>query len=193
MSDPLPQNLELWVLATIRGGFKSIEVLEAERPPHAPSYDEDLALLQNLTTIVNRQGKVLARLSVVAETRAELMERMPGLPGRVPAWLDAHLEELPTTWELFWRGIAQMMAEHRTAIEQVVEEQVAEPEEIEEALAQAPVPAGTAEETRSELLDGIGLVLFAHTKALADIAYDLETQVGGIIISPDFEVYPGDE
>jgi hypothetical protein len=109
MVDPLPQNLEMWVLETIRGGFKSIEVLEAERPPHAPPYDEDRALLQNFTTTVSRQGKVLARLSVVAETRAELTERMPGLANRVPAWLDAYLEGRPMTWEIFMQGIAQMM------------------------------------------------------------------------------------
>jgi hypothetical protein len=192
MSDPLRQNLEMWVLETIRGGFKSIEVLEAERPPHAPPYDEDRALLQNFTTTVSRQGKVLARLSVVAETRAELLERMPGLADRVPAWLDAYLEGRPTTWEIFMRGIAQMMAEHREAIELVVEEQVADPEEIEEALADAPVPAATDEETRSELFAGVFQVLMAHTKALAGIAYDLEMQVGSRI-SPDFEVYFGDE
>lgn len=110
MSDPLSQNLEMWVLETIRGGFKSIEVLEAERPLHAPPYNEDRALLQNFTTTVSRQGKVLARLSVVAETRAELLERMPGLANRVPAWLDAYLEGRPTTWEIFMQGIAQMMA-----------------------------------------------------------------------------------
>lgn len=158
--------------------------------PTLPPYDEDRTLLQNLTTVVNRQGTVLARLSVVAETRAELMEQMPGLANRVPAWLDAHIEERPTTWEIFMHGIAQMMAEHRKAIELVVEEQVAGPEEIKEVLAGAPIPAATSEETRSELFAGVFQVLTAHTKALADIAHDLEMQVGGTI-SPDFEVYWG--
>jgi hypothetical protein len=190
MSDPSPQNLEMWVFAMIRGGFKSIEVLEAERPPHAPPYDEDRVLLQNLTTTVNRQGMVLARLSVVRETRAELMERMPGMADRVPAWLDAQLEgDRPMTWELFMKGISQMMAAHREVIEQVVEEQVAEPEAIEETLAEAPVPTG--DEARRDLFKGVFDVLTAHTKALVDIAYDLERSVGGMI-SPDFEVHWGD-
>jgi hypothetical protein len=79
-----------------------------------------------------------------------------------------------------------MMAEHREAIEQVVEEQVVGTEEIEEALAEAPVPTG--EEERPELIAGVFQVLFAHTKALANIAYDLEMRVGARI-SPDFEVY----
>ncbi|HEY0392568.1 MAG TPA: hypothetical protein VGC63_12750 [Solirubrobacterales bacterium] len=190
MSDPSSQNLEMWVLETIRGGFKSIEVLDAERPPHAPPYNEDRALLQNFTTTVSRQGKVLARLSVVSETRAELLERMPGLANRVPTWLDAHLEGRPTTWEIFMQGIAEMMAEHREAIEMVIEEQMSDPKEIEEVLADAPVPAGINEETRDELFAGVFQVLTAHTKALAGIACDLEMQVGGII-SPDFEVYFG--
>lgn len=69
---------------------------------------------------------------------------------------------------------------------------MSDPEEIEEVLADAPVPAGTDAETRSELFDGVSQVLTAHTKALAGIAYDLEMQVGGII-SPDFEVYFGYE
>ena len=69
------------------------------------------------------------------------------------------------------------MAEHRKAIERVVEEQVAEPDEIEEALAEAPVPAGTDEEDRSDLMQGVGDAMTAHTKALVDIAYDLENQV----------------
>ncbi len=191
MDDGSPPNLEMWVLAMIRGGFKSLEVLEAERPPYVPPYDEDRALLQNITTTVSRQGKVLARLSVVAETRADLTARMPGIASRVPAWLDAHLEERPKTWEVFLDGIAQMMAEHRKAIEQVLEEQVADPDAIEEVLAEAPVPCGTSEETRDELRSGVLQVMLAHTKALADIAYDLEMQVGGTI-SPDFEIYPDD-
>jgi hypothetical protein len=51
-----------------------------------------------------------------------------------------------------------------------------------------PLPAATDEETRSELFAGVFQVLTAHTKALADIAYDLEVQVR-TRISPDFEVY----
>ena len=115
---------------------------------------------------------MLARLSLAVETRLKLIERMPDLAKSVPAWLDAHLEDVPMTWEIFLRGIAQMMAEHRAAIEQVVEDQVGDPEEMKTSRPEAPVPTG--DEPRSELMDGVFKVLTAHTKALADIADHLE-------------------
>jgi len=43
------------------------------------------------------------------------------------------------------------------------------------------VPAARDEEDRSDLMQGVGLAMSAHTKALVDIAYDLETQVRGFL------------
>ena len=174
-----PDSLERYVLDTIKGAFKSREVLEEERPDDVPPLDSGSAMIHNWATLINRQGKLVAQLSIVPETRAELMERMPGMLDRAPAWMDAHMrgvEEM--NLKLFMRGIAETMAEHRKAIERVVDEQVLEQnEEIEEALAQAPVPAATEDEDRSDLMDGVGLAMTAHTKALVDIAYDLETYI----------------
>ena len=42
------------------------------------------------------------------------------------------------TWELLMPGLTQTAAEQRSAIEQVVAEQVADPDAIEEALMEAP-------------------------------------------------------
>jgi hypothetical protein len=181
MGDPPelpPDSLERYVLDTIKGAFKSREVLEAERPDGVPPFDDDRAMLQNWATLIGRQGSLIANLSVVPETRTELLERMPDMLNRAPAWLNAHMEGVEEmTLKLFMQGIAQTMTEHRKAIERVVEEQVAEPDEIEEALAEAPVPAARDEEDRSELMRGVGQAMTAHTKALVDIAYDLEMQV----------------
>jgi len=177
-----PDSLERYVLDTIKGAFKSREVLEAEAPDHAAPFDDSQAMLQNWATLIGRQGSLVAHLSIVPETRVELMERMPDMLNRAPAWMDAHMrgvEEM--NLKLFMRGIAQTMAEHRKAIERVVDEQVAEPESIEEALAEAPVPAGTDDEDRSDLMKGVGLAMAAHTKALVDIAYDLEVQVRSLL------------
>jgi len=177
-----PDSLERYVLDTIKGAFKSREVLEAERPDGVPPFDDDRAMLQNWATLIGRQGTLIAHLSVVPETRTELLERMPDMLNRAPAWLNAHMEGVEEmTLKLFMQGIAQTMAEHRKAIERVVEEQVVEPDEIEATLAEAPVPAARDEEDRSDLMQGVGLAMSAHTKALVDIAYDLETQVRGFL------------
>lgn len=174
----MPQSLEAWVFAINKGAFKSRELLDAERPEDTPPHSDGSALLQNWATLVNRQGVMLAHLSAVPATRAELMESMPGMVDRAPAWLDARLQGKPMTWELFFLGLAQTMAVQRREIERVVEEQVSDPEKIEEALTEAPVPDGTREEERFDLMSGVGLALSAHLKALVEIAYDLEVQAG---------------
>jgi hypothetical protein len=136
-------------------------------------------MLQNCATLVNRQGMILAHLSVVPTTRAELMDSMPGILNRAPAWLDAHLRgDQPMTWELFFRGVAQTVTVHRREIERVVAEQVSNPDEIDEALAEAPIPIGTEEEDRGDLMSGVMRAMSAHLKALVDIAYHLEMQFG---------------
>jgi hypothetical protein len=184
MTEELLPGLQGWVFAMTKGAFKSSELLEAERPEDVPPYSDDLVLLQNWGTLVNRQGKILAHLSVVPATRAELKETMPGLLNRSPALLDAHLQGKPLmSWDLFFRGVAQTVTVHRREIERVVAEQVDDPEEIEEVLANAPVPAGTEEEDRSDLMSAVSWAMTAHLKALVDIAYHLERQFGRFEIS----------
>jgi hypothetical protein len=170
------QSLDLGVLALIKGASKSREAWEAEYP-HLSPLDDGHMLLLNWAATVDRQGVVLARLAMSPETRVELESEMPGMVDRAPAWMDAHLEGRPTmTLRLFLEGIAQTLTTHRAAIEQVVAEQVADPEEIEETLAEAPVPAGTPDEERSALLHGVSHAMLAHTKAIVDVAYDFEIQ-----------------
>jgi hypothetical protein len=67
MTEGSPQNLEMWVLAKIKGAFKSRELLEAERPEGAPPYDAGQVMLQNWAALVDRQGRILAHLSVVRQ------------------------------------------------------------------------------------------------------------------------------
>ncbi len=117
---------------------------------------------------------MLAHLAIVPPTRADLMTRMPDVVNGAPAWLDAQLRSEPMTWRIFMTGLAQIAVVHREAIEHVVSQQVSDPEPIEEALAGAPIPAASPNEDRSALMRGVVEALFAHMKALADIAYDLE-------------------
>jgi hypothetical protein len=100
---------------------------------------------------------------------------MPGAVERVPAWLEAKVHGPPLmTVRLFVRGLAQLMGEHRAAIERVVAEQVREPGPIEASLAAAPLPAGSDGESDSELIGAIG----AHLEALVEIARDFDQRTG---------------
>lgn len=169
-------NIEMRVIETIKGAYKSREEWEAAYPDSGPLAD-DLVMVQNLASAVNRQGVVLAHLAMAPRTRAELMMEMEGLVDRAPAWLDAHFRgQRVMTLQLFLHGIAQTQAKQRAAIERVVAEQVEDPEAIEETLAEAPVPSGTEEQ--SVLIRGVGDVMGAHLKALVDLAHDLEVQLG---------------
>ena len=191
--DELAPNLEMMVLRTIQGAFKSREVLEAEWPEDAPQLDDDRVFLHNWSTMVDRQGTLLAQLAVVPSTRAELMDRMPGMVNSSPAYLGARVNAEPMTWRLFFTGLAQTAATHREAIERVMAEQTAESEKAEEMLAAAPIPAANPDEDLDELMAAVFNVLLAHTKALVDIAYDLEMQLRAgaddedVVVAPDQE------
>lgn len=119
---------------------------------------------------------------MVPATKAELTERMPGLVGLSPAWLEVEVQGRQMTLDPFVLGLVQTVAEHRKAIERVVAEQVVDADSIEQALAEAPVPIDTKD--RSTLMKALGKLLSAHLEALVDIAYDLERQFGGTI-DPD--------
>jgi hypothetical protein len=87
--------------------------------------------------------------------------------GRVPARLEAKVNGPPLmTIRLFIRGLAELMSEHRQAIERVVAEQVREPQPIEALLAAAPLPAGSDDESDGELMGAIGAAIGAHLEAL---------------------------
>ena len=177
MAEELPKSLEEDVLRRIRGALMSREGWEAKRPDHLPPYDDDRVMLQNLASVIDRQGVILADLAVLPWTKAELKATMPGMVNRAPAWLEAHLHGVQKmTLELFLRGIAQTQTTQRESFQRVVAEQVSDQEPIKEVLAAAPVPAGTEEESRSEIMSGVFQAMTAHTKVLADIAYDLELQ-----------------
>ena len=175
--DEAAPNLEMIVLRTIQGAFKSREVLEAEAPADALPLDDDRILLHHWAAMVDRQGTMLAHLAILPSTKADLLGRMPGMVNRSPAWLEARINSEPMNWRLFLTGLAQTAGTHRTAIEQVMDEQMAEPEETEQVLDEAPIPTDGLNEDRSALMKGVLDALLAHTQALLNIARDLETQL----------------
>ncbi|HET7510156.1 MAG TPA: hypothetical protein VFJ65_07920 [Solirubrobacterales bacterium] len=166
--------LEMQVIAALKEAFKSREAWEAKYPDLSP-LDDDRVLLQNWASTAQTHGMVLAHLAASPQTRTELMAEMEGMIDRAPAWLDAHFEgQQVMTLELFLHGIAQTQAKQRAAIERVVAEQVDDPAAIEKMLAQAPIPEGTEE--RSALIHSVGAVMTAHSEALVELAYDLDTR-----------------
>ena len=187
-----PKSLEMFVLAHIRGAFKSREVLEAEWPEDGLPLDDDRVFLSNWASMVNRQGVALAQLSAVPSTKAELVDSLPGGVDRSPAWIKARVHGEAMTWRLFFTGLAQTVAVHRDAIERVIDEQVSDPEPTHDVLAEAPVPAAKADEERSALMSGVIRALTAHTEALADIAYDLE-MTARRLLEPEDEEFEEDE
>lgn len=182
----MPEGPEKHVFDTIRGAFKSRETLEAERPPHVPPYDEGQVMIQNWVNLIERQGVLLAELSIVPATKLELIKRMPGLARLAPVWLEAEALGGTMTAERFMLGTAQTLIEHRKVIERVVAEQVIEPELIEKALKKAPIPREDEKDSPT-FLRRVGDAVSAHTKALVEIAYDLEARSHGTIDpkSPD--------
>lgn len=179
------QSLDLKVLALIEGGFKSREMWEAECP-HLSPLDEGHRMVLNLAAAIERQGLVLGGLAMSPETRTELRAEMPGMVGRAPAWMDAHLQGREAlTLDLFCQGLAQTLATHRAAIERLIDEQMVDSESIEEALAEAPVPAGTPGEDEDTLLEGVTHAMMAHLKAIVALARDLEDHVERRLMGDD--------
>jgi hypothetical protein len=176
-----PLSMEMVVVQAITAAPKSREGWEELRGPDQPPMSEQEVLLENMTEIVRRHGVVIAKLAIVPGTRAELEASMPDAVERVPAWLEAKVDGPPLmTVRLFIRGLAQLMGEHRTAIERVVAEQVREPQPIEAMLAAAPLPAGSEDESDPELMAAVGAAIGAHLEALIEIARDLDLRMGAL-------------
>lgn len=175
--DALP-SLEEMVIAEIDAVFEPMASLLSGRPPEEPSSAESKAIFEAWGTIVQSQGMILARISLMPWTRSELKSDMSGIVGRAPAWLDAHYRgERAMTLELFAHGIAQTMATQRAAFEQVLAEQVSEPALLQRLLAGAPIPTDPEEMPRSALLAALANAMTAHTEALVGIAADFDKKV----------------
>lgn len=185
-SQGAPQRLEAIVVEALKGAVKSREGWEAQRSEDEPPMSDFQVFLENMIAEVKRHGLVVTKIAMAPRTRTDLEKRMPGAIDRIPVWMDAKIYGPPLmTPRLFVHGLAQLMGEHRTAIEQVVEDQVADREEIEETLAAAPIPQGDDEESDAELIGGAGAAMVAHVQALIDIARDFDNQVAALLDLPE--------
>ncbi len=170
-----PLSMETAVVEAITAAPRSREGWEELRGPGQPPMSEQEVLLENMTEIVKRHGLIIAKLALAPATRDDLEASMPDAVERVPAWLEAKVNGPPLmTVRIFIRGLAQLMGEHRAAIERVVAEQVRNPEPIESLLAAAPLPAGDEGESDPELMAAVGAAIGAHLEALVEIARDFD-------------------
>jgi len=184
MTDEPPLSMEMVVANAICVAPKSREVLEAELGGDVAPLSDEAVMLENMIAMVNRHGLLVAQLAIVPDTRAELLASMPDAVKRVPAWMEARVNGAATmTARLFVRGLAQLLGEHRRAIERVTAEQVDKPEPIEEWLAAAPLPGGGEEESNSEAIAAVGQAIAAHAEALVEIARDFD-QLRGELRDP---------
>ncbi len=175
--DPLP-SIEEMVLAEINDLFESFAPVLLAHSQEEPTKDEARAMFQFWGSVVQRQGVILARMSMFPWRKAELKSDMSGIVNRAPALMNAHFHgERVLTLELFAQGIAQTMATQRAAFEQVLAEQVSEPAPLQALLAQAPIPAAPEEMQRGELLAALAKAMSAHTEALAGIAADVDVKL----------------
>jgi hypothetical protein len=179
MAEEQPLSMEMVVVQAITAAPMSREGWEELRGPDQPPMSEQEVLLENMTEIVRRHGMVIAKLAIAPNTRAELEASMPDAVERVPAWLEAKVNGPPLmTVRIFIRGLAQLMGEHRVAIERVVAEQVREPRPIEALLVEAPLPTGEEGESDAAMMGAVGAAIGAHLEALVEIARDLDQRMG---------------
>jgi hypothetical protein len=178
----LPNCMEAAVLKALRQRGRSREGWEELRSEGEPPMSDLQVFLENMIGEVERHGLILARLAVVPTTRKELQASARGAVGRIPAWMNAAVYGPPLmTPHLFLRGMAQLLGEQRKWFERVLQEQVADPEPIEEVLAEAPVPAGSEEEELAEITEGVGQAMAGHLRALLDIAHDLDNRLRALL------------
>jgi hypothetical protein len=170
-----PENIEMAVINAIKESLLARQSWEAERGQDDPPLEEGRVVLQGAIAHLRCHGHVISHLALLPETRAELRTRMADAIDFVPAWMEARVYGVETmTGRLYACGLCQVLREHRAAIEQVISEQIENPEHIEEVLAEAPIPEARDGETGSEIMNGGGEAMRAHMEVLVAIARVLD-------------------
>lgn len=178
MSEDYLPSMEEMVIAEINGVFESFAPILFAAKRGEASNEDSRAMLQCWASVVQRQGLILARMSILPWRKAELKSTMSGIVNRAPAWMNAHFRgEGVMTLELYAQGMAQTMATQRVAFKQVVAEQVGEPVPLQELLAEAPIPGAPEGMERSKLLSALSKAIVAHTEVLAGIAADIDMKL----------------
>lgn len=170
-----PENIEMAVIHAIKQSLLARQIWEAERGEDDPPLEEGRVVLQAAIAHLRCHGILIGHLALLPKTRAELRTRMADAIDFVPAWMEARVYGVETmTGRLYACGQCQVLREHRAAIEQVVSEQIANPEHIEGVLAEAPIPEARDDEVGSEIMQGGAEAMRAHMEVLVTIARALD-------------------
>ncbi len=166
---------EATILRSLKGAMNFRERYEEEREPGDPPLGEPALTFNGMANFLHLQGMLIACLALEPDTASELLPKSAHAAQRVPAWMEMWLNgPTDSSMRLFALGCAQLLAEHRKALEQIVEDQVAEPAPIEEALAESPIPTGEEEESTDELIVRFSRAFRANFQASIAIARDLD-------------------
>jgi hypothetical protein len=148
-----PPSFETAVLRSVRSMAHYRERLESERKPGDPPLSETEVILNSIAFFLKLQGLLIAHMALVPEDGAELPQSAVHAAERVPAWMELRVfgptvDKPGYNWAL---GFAQLLAEQRETLTEMVEEHLDEPQPVMEMLAASPVPAGGEGEDAQEL------------------------------------------
>ena len=178
-----PSSLEEVVLKAIGRALGKLMESSVEPMEGDPQLDRGRTVLNDSISFHHHQGLLIAQLALDPDLRSEITRKMVHVVGRVPAWMEARVYGVETmSSRLFALGTVQLMAEHRMALERIVDDQIESPksiDEIEAILAESPVPLGADGETAEELFDAIGDVFNAHIQTMVAIARDFDEWMEG--------------
>jgi hypothetical protein len=181
MDDPQPMpnrrtpGYEMAILRSLDGATRFRERYEERKKPGDPPMDDTAVTFNGLANFLHMQGLLIAHLALEPETSSELVASAVRAADQVPAWMDLRVfgaSEAPE--RLFALGCAQLLAEQRAALERIIDEQVEDPERIEESLAESPIPTGSQGESAEEIFICFGLAFQANFQATLAIARDLD-------------------
>jgi hypothetical protein len=179
MPHPMPgwrkPGYEATILRSLKGAMNFRERYEREREPGDPPPGEPALTFNGMANFLHLQGMLIACLALESDTSSELLSKSAQAAQRVPAWMEMWVYgPSESSMHMFALGCAQLLVGQREALERIVEEQVEEPEPIEEALSECPIPTGEEGESTEELCARTAQAFRANFQATIAIARDLD-------------------
>lgn len=173
--EPAASMEEAVLNATVGGLKRLLETEELRSADDAEQPEGHGTTFQESLSFYHFQGLLISQLALDLDLRRELGRKMAGVVGRVPAWMEARVYGVEIiSARLLALGTAQLMAEHRSAIERIIDDQLEDSESIEAILRESPVPPGASDETSRDIFRALSGVFHAHLQAMVAIARDID-------------------